>query len=385
MNNKTFKSVISAFKQLKRARGKHLGGGNSLKYALQADLQQASAVNNSVLISVVIPVYNVEKYLRQCLDSVINQTYSNIEIICIDDAAEANSVKILQDYARKDSRVKLIHVSPNIGLGRARNLGGISASGEYIHFLDADDWIKNDLYEKMKNIIDEFHPEIINFSYQEYNDKKNSFEYTYVYNQKHLLNKIFSGQEYPEFLDNNEAVWKCLYRREFLQKNNLTFSALPCHEDTPFYIAGILKAKRIYVLPEVFYFYRTNRPASLIKDKYKYFDCYPEWIKTLEKLASGYDENIRGIILKRIEPASLSTYNYFIQNDAIGATKYYNWVKNFIKEKGVNTLPKELIPYAETMLKRTYPVYAARVLIKYYCPHLVNILVKIKKSLQKQT
>ena len=382
MSNKIFKSVISTLKQLKGISDKRLGD-NPIKHAPAGNFQEKNTDN--ILISVVIPVYNVEKYLRQCLDSVINQTYSNIEIICIDDAAERNSVKILQDYALKDSRVKLLHVSPNIGLGRARNLGALSASGEYIHFLDADDWIKANLYEEMKNIIDEFHPQMINFSFQKYNNKKKSFEYEYVYKENYLFNKIFSGTDYPEFINNNEAVWKCLYKREFLQKNKLFFSDLPCHEDTAFYMECILKAKAIYILPEVLYFYRTNRAKSLMKDRFKYYDCYPEWIKTLEKLASEYDENIRGIILKRIEPASLSTYNYFIQNDAIGAAKYYNWVKNFIKEKGVNTLPKELIPYAETMLKRTYPVYAARVLIKYYCPHLVNILVKIKKSLQKQT
>ena len=382
MSNKIFKSVISTLKQLKGISDKRLGD-NPIKNAPAGNFQEKNSDN--LLISVVIPVYNAKKYLRQCLESVINQSYSNIEIICVDNSSEEETSKILQDYAAKDSRIKIIKEAAKMGSGPARNIGVQNAAGEYIHFLDSDDWVKSNLYEKMKNIIDEFHPQMINFSFQKYNNKKKSFEYEYVYKENYLFNKIFSGTDYPEFINNNEAVWKCLYKREFLQKNKLFFSDLPCHEDTAFYMECILKAKAIYILPEVLYFYRTNRAKSLMKDRFKYYDCYPEWIKTLEKLASGYDENIRGIILKRIEPASLSTYNYFIQNDAIGAAKYYNWVKNFIKEKGVNTLPKELIPYAETMLKRTYPVYAARVLIKYYCPHLVNILVKIKKSLQKQT
>ena len=99
-------------------------------------------------ISVIVPVYNVEKYLARCLDSIINQTLADIEIICINDGSTDNSLEILNDYAKKDSRIKIIDQT-NAGLSCARNAGMQIAQGEYIGFVDSDDWIDLDFYEKL--------------------------------------------------------------------------------------------------------------------------------------------------------------------------------------------------------------------------------------------
>ena len=100
------------------------------------------------LISVIIPVYNVEKYLRRCLDSVIAQTYQNLEIICVDDGSIDDSGKICDQYAVRDARIKVIH-QENQGLSAARNRGLDAAEGEYIAFVDSDDYILEDMYKKM--------------------------------------------------------------------------------------------------------------------------------------------------------------------------------------------------------------------------------------------
>ena len=100
-------------------------------------------------ISVIIPVYNVEKYLSRCLDSVCSQTFNDIEIICINDCSPDNSAEILQEYAEKDKRIRIINKEKNGGLSAARNSGFAVATGEYIYFLDSDDWIELDFLEKM--------------------------------------------------------------------------------------------------------------------------------------------------------------------------------------------------------------------------------------------
>ena len=99
-------------------------------------------------ISVIVPVYKVEKFLPKCLESLINQTLKDIEIICINDGSPDNSLKILEEYAKKDSRIKIIN-QKNAGPSVARNNGMSAASGEYIGFVDSDDWIDLDFYEKL--------------------------------------------------------------------------------------------------------------------------------------------------------------------------------------------------------------------------------------------
>ena len=103
-------------------------------------------------VSIIIPVYNVEKYLKKCLDSVINQTYKDIEIICVNDGSKDGSENILKEYATKDSRIKIIE-KKNGGLSSARNAGLDVASGEYCYFVDSDDWIELNTIEKLTDII----------------------------------------------------------------------------------------------------------------------------------------------------------------------------------------------------------------------------------------
>ena len=123
-----------------------------------------------MLISVIIPVYNVEKYLSQCLDSVINQTYKNLEIICVDDSSTDNSLEILKEYAQKDTRIKIIKNEKNLGLGLTRNEGVKVAKGEYIHFLDSDDWMNLNAYEKLFDTVKKINfPDVITFSYFSHN------------------------------------------------------------------------------------------------------------------------------------------------------------------------------------------------------------------------
>ena len=117
-------------------------------------------MNNQPLLSVIIPVYKVEKYLRRCLDSIVNQTYKNLEIILVDDGSPDNSGKICDEYAQNDKRIKVIH-QKNKGQGAARNTGIIAANGELITFVDSDDWIENNTYEIMVSKLLQYELDII--------------------------------------------------------------------------------------------------------------------------------------------------------------------------------------------------------------------------------
>ena len=118
-------------------------------------------------ISVIIPVYGVEKYIRKCLESVINQTYKNLEIIIVNDETKDNSIKIVEEYI-KDPRIRIIN-KKNEGVAQARNCGLKQATGEYISFIDSDDWLELDLYEKLISNLE--NEDILVFNYNMYNEK----------------------------------------------------------------------------------------------------------------------------------------------------------------------------------------------------------------------
>ena len=154
------------------------------------------------LISIVVPIYNVEKYLRKCIDSIINQTYKNLEIILVDDESPDNCGEICEEYAKKDNRIVVIH-KKNGGLSDARNAGIEVATGKYIGFVDSDDYIKEDMYENLYNDIKKYDVDISICKYIEV------FENSTIYEDASNSNKI-------EIYDNVEMLKRLLYN------NNVT-------------------------------------------------------------------------------------------------------------------------------------------------------------------
>ena len=132
-------------------------------------------------LSIVIPVYNTAVYLKECLDSIINQTYSNIEIICVDDCSPDNSAEIIKEYAAKDNRIKYIKHSENKKQGAARNTGIDAATGKYITFIDSDDYLNDKyVYEKCISLMEKNNADIITFSFTSFDAENNSEKYTNV-------------------------------------------------------------------------------------------------------------------------------------------------------------------------------------------------------------
>ena len=180
-------------------------------------------------LSVIIPVYNAEKYLEQCLDSVINQTLLDLEIICVDDGSSDKSLDILKKYARVDNRIKIIE-QVNGGAGKARNEALKIAEGEFIHFLDSDDWLNiNNAYARMISVLEKNKDaSFLMFEYQKYDNLKDTFS-LFEFSTGLLSEKILKfTSDYGVLLKLPVVPWNKLYRKSFLDKFNLSFDELVC-------------------------------------------------------------------------------------------------------------------------------------------------------------
>lgn len=216
-------------------------------------------------VSVIIPVYNTEKYLRQCLDSVINHSLREIEIICVDDGSTDGSTGILLEYAARDERIRVI-AHKNSGPGMARNCGLAAAMGEYIIFLDADDWFEQDMLYDLFETAERNNADITICKAERFdNQTGQALDSAWMLKEEYLPGEAFSPEEIAGhvFQFTYGQVWDKLYSAGFLKSSGITFPALRCSEDTAFAYMTLLSAGRIAVLPKVKVHYRVNRKNSV--------------------------------------------------------------------------------------------------------------------------
>lgn len=213
-----------------------------------------------IMVSVIIPVYNAEKYIEECLDSVLNQTMNQLEIICIDDGSTDDSLQILQNYQRADSRMKL-YSQKNQGAGPARNRGLKEAEGKYVAFVDADDFWHDDFaLEKIVRAA-EVHQSIVTGAFWgNYKDGR--------YTRSPFHGKYFengSDGEQIDFQDEQSGFhyWSYLFRRDYLIHNNLFFPPYYRFQDPPFLVRILEKVRSYFVIPVDWYCYRMVYKAVL--------------------------------------------------------------------------------------------------------------------------
>src|SRR5574344_70864 len=216
---------------------------------------------NNIKISVIIPVYNVEKYLRKCLNYLVNQTLKDIEIICINDGSTDSSLNILNEYAKNDSRFIIIS-EKNQGQGVARNRGIKIACGKYIVFVDPDDWIELNALEILYSKFNDTNADVIHFDYEDYNEIFHKTRLRSFY--KHALKKLKynlkknSYYSWYNFKDNclsdiTVMVWNRAYSTKFIKENNIKFAESRFGEDHIFTLACLLSAQKIYYLNKYLY------------------------------------------------------------------------------------------------------------------------------------
>lgn len=217
------------------------------------------------LISIIIPIYNVEQYLSQCLDSVINQTYKNLEIILIDDGSTDNSGKICDDYALLDNRIKVFH-KKNEGVSSARNLGLDNCTGDFIGFVDPDDFIELNMYEILYTEQQKTNADIVWCNYYNYFSKTNYnpvniFYKNMCYNLSSKKNNFGSDLFYNKYYEHSH-LWSKLYKKSIF--NNIKFPYKKNLEDLFIFLPTFIKANVIYTISKPLYYYRNNRKNSLL-------------------------------------------------------------------------------------------------------------------------
>ena len=214
-------------------------------------------------ISIIIPIYNVNKYLRECLDSIINQTLKTIEIICINDGSTDNSLEIIKEYIY-DNRIIIINKN-NSGYGDSMNQGLNIASGEYIGIVESDDFIDINMFENLYKITKKGDIDIIRSNFYLYweKNKKEALNFKIL---KNLYNKIFNPMEFQNIFLVQPSIWAGIYKKLFLIKHDIKFLTTPgaSYQDTSFFYKTLYKANKIFCTKKAFYYYRqTNLNSSV--------------------------------------------------------------------------------------------------------------------------
>lgn len=215
-----------------------------------------------IAVSIVVPVYNAEKTLKRCLESLVHQTLKNIEIICVNDGSTDNSADLLEQYDKKYSNVRIV-TQKNGGLSAARNSGMKEAVGEYIGLVDSDDWVSTDFFEKLYNAATKFNADIAAagiIRLHKFN-KKNYLEFKQEYCSDDFEEKLNLCK-----LPHKSYVWNKIYRSEFLSKNNLKFEEGRIYEDIIFTPQALFYSNKLVTVPGAKYFYWRSS-NSLVKRK----------------------------------------------------------------------------------------------------------------------
>ena len=217
------------------------------------------------LISVIIPVYNVELYLKECISSVCHQTYRNLQILCVDDGSTDNSAAILSECAAKDQRITVITKS-NGGYGSAINAGLNAAEGRYVSVVESDDFIDSTMLEKLLNLIKKTDSDIAKCGYCEYYGENKIIK---LIRFKRETGYTFNIKTDSELLRHHPSIWSCLYKRDFLARYAIKMNEAEGAGwvDNPFFFETICQAESIAWLNEALYFYRqTSGNSSHLKD-----------------------------------------------------------------------------------------------------------------------
>ena len=309
-------------------------------------------------VSVIIPVYNTEKYLRQCLNSVVNQTLKDIEIICINDGSTDNSLQVLNEYASKDSRIIVINQN-NSGLGAARNSGLKVAKGHYIGFVDSDDWIDLNYYETLYNEGIKNNAILVRTSY--FHEYKNHQEKEKVLSGLFERKKLKKESPCLNVNEHTVVVWNAIYRRKYLFENNIeNFDTSYRHYEDVYWTArATYFSKKTIMEDSVYYHYRSNKTGlgtisvvslpptinSLIqcnKNTTEFinsveYNSQQDYITAYKRCLWRYDDHFRKYLKfdefkkdmqKRLFGEFTSAFNRFKCKENCQKESYYKFIKN---------------------------------------------------------
>lgn len=248
-------------------------------------------------LSVIIPVHNAEKYIHATLDSVLNQSIQDLEVICVDDASTDSSVSLIKKYQQKDSRIFLLQNEKTCFAGACRNRGLKEARGEYVHFLDADDIVEDSAYEKYYEIASAADADLVKGCSSCFDNDTGEISTTPLFSLEEVsedaFDRVLNFSQMPEVFSHISVVpWNAIYKRSFLLEKGLQFNHLVCVNDRSFYSEAVFAADKIWITREHLVRYRINNGASLVGNRARNFHCEFESYRIIMEQCKKY--NIQG-------------------------------------------------------------------------------------------
>lgn len=300
-------------------------------------------------VSIVIPVYNVEKYLRQCLDSVIHQTLTEIEIICVNDGSTDQSLAILQEYAVNDRRVKIIDKA-NSGYGHSMNCGFAAAIGEYIGIVESDDYAEPDMFETLYNAAKQYELDVAKAGYflyytqPEERNEKVEIVFDAVKNKTICpCNSFDNPHDMVRFFNIGPNIWSAIYRNEFIKINNITFNETPgaSYQDTSFNFKVWACAERVRVLPGAYLHYRQDNANSSVNAKGKIYCVCDEYAEINRFLTVKPEQKMKLESMKNRLKYDTYLWNYYRLVDAYRAEFIIRAADEFRQDLQAGTLQEQ--------------------------------------------
>lgn len=309
-------------------------------------------IKMNMLISVIIPVYKTEKYINRCLESVTNQTYRNLEIIIVDDASPDNCPEICDEWAKKDSRIIVLHTE-NKGVANARNTALKIASGDFIGFVDSDDYIEPDMYEQLINTLLNNNADVAVCNYQ-INDEKRGEDKISILTSNDALKLIVQGDyKYG-------VLWNKIYKKEVVQ--GIEMPHLRCSQDLPYNYFAIKNAKTVVENSLKLYHYFQNESSTM-------HSSFNE---------SKYDAvKSRKIILEDVKKGDL--YPYAVKGYVLSCFVFIDGIiLNNKCQEFYSSVRKELLKYRKVILLSSHFNLKDKMKIIIFCifPHFYNALIK---------
>ena len=299
---------------------------NKTEYKQLADILRYDFKEYNTKLSVVIPVYNAEKYIRQCLDSILTKQKIALEVICVDDCSTDGTPAVLKEYQDKYENVTVIRNETNLYAGICRNKGLMAAKGQYVHFLDSDDYVVDNAYEKLYTLAKENDLDWVKTTSEGFDDETGET----VENPRYSMEKMYEGffgtlldfQHFPKkFMDYMAVVpWNGIYKRHFLLEKNIRFNSLFCVNDRSFFVDTCVKGERMMIAREKIVRHRMNVSGSLVMKRAQHFDCQFESYRIMRQICNENHVNDK----VRFEILEHEMYDIFV------------WYRKFL-EQGVET------------------------------------------------
>lgn len=236
---------------------------------------------DEIKVSVIIPIYNVARYLTECLNSVVNQTLEDIEIICVNDGSTDQSLEIVKQFAETDKRIVILDM-PNGGYGKAVNCGLDISRGQYVGIVEPDDYIERNMYEVLYNIASKEKLDFVKADFNSFKDVNGKRKFTpewIAQGNSKLYHCVISPEEHPDVFKFPVYTWSGIYRRYFINDNKIRHNETPgaSYQDNGFWFQTFCFAKRIYFVNQAFYQYRRDNPASSTNDQSKIYCIFEEF------------------------------------------------------------------------------------------------------------